>query len=74
MYCEITHNGKFALQDLSLRDLEVIQEGLIVLKDSRVIQSKDFEEERQVMTEIYQSIDNELVKTRIGLAPVQVKS
>lgn len=65
MYCEITSTGKFALQDLTLAEIEIIHESLIVLKDQKVIQTKDFEEERQVMTEMYIKIDAELIRSRM---------
>lgn len=66
---EVTKNlfevpEEFSLNGLTVDDLELIQEGLIELKNNRLTDANRFKSERQKCVDLYYVIDNELVKVK----------
>jgi hypothetical protein len=61
MYCERTSTTKFAIQDLSIQDLELLQEALVILKSEKLNMNEQFQEDKKRAIEIYQEIDRELI-------------
>jgi hypothetical protein len=64
MYIEQTSTGRFALQDLTEAQLELIQNGLIEVKHHSLQDAELFKTERASCVDMFQKIDNELVKSR----------
>ena len=57
MYTEQTSHGKYAIQDLTKSDLELIKESLVCLKHSN---TEAYSENRDKIIRIYTSIVEEL--------------
>ena len=64
MYCEQT-GSNFALQDLLLCDLQIIQEALVELKHNRYNDSEKFAFERKQIHSIYNAINSGIFNTGI---------
>lgn len=71
MYVEITSKPivpkgptLFAMHDLTEMQLELIQNGLIEVKQHSLQDAEAYKEERAACIEIFQKIDDELVKSR----------
>jgi hypothetical protein len=60
MYTESTSDSRFAIQDLTRAELELISEGLIILRNEKLSNNEKFKTERKTVLEIYNSIDEEL--------------
>ena len=56
--------NKFDLIDLTLDELELIQEGLIELKNNRLGHTADFIRERRMCTELYEVIDAAIIELK----------
>ena len=63
MYAEQTSLEKYAVQDLTRAEYELLMEGLVVLKTEKFIDHESFVHERKLAVQMYQLMDNELVKT-----------
>lgn len=64
MYAEQTTFGKFSLQDLTTEELELLQSGLIELKQRTLQDAEAFKTQRASCNEMFQKIDSELRKSR----------
>ncbi len=64
MYVEETSNGCFAIQDLTIGELELLQESLITYKQVKLQDPEVFKFERRSCIEIYDKIDAELIKSK----------
>lgn len=70
MYVEIITENKdlgrvrFAVQDLSLCELELIQESLITYKQTKLQDAEVFKDDRRDCIEMYEKIDTELIRSR----------
>lgn len=64
MYVEETTPGKFALQDVTTTELEIIQEALISYEMHRLPNVDDFRDEKGKCTEMAAKIDLELIKSK----------
>lgn len=68
MYVEITSNGgpsKFAIHDLSEMEMELLQNGLIEVKQQSLQDAEAFKNERAACNEMFQKIDQELRNSRL---------
>lgn len=67
MYVEIINNEqskKFAIQDLTPEELEILQSGLIEVKQHSLQDPEVFKEQRHLCNEMFLKIDQELRKSR----------
>lgn len=64
MYVEQTQNDLFALQDLTIEELELIQSSLVTLKEHSLQDAEAFREPRKMVVDMFQKIDLELVNAR----------
>lgn len=64
MYTEQTSPGKFAIQDLSKTELELLIEGLVVLKNEKLIDHENFVHERELAVKMHHSMNVELASSR----------
>ena len=64
MYVEQTQNDRFALQDLTIDELELIQSSLVTLKDHSLQDAETFKKPRELVVTMFQKIDQELVNAR----------
>ena len=62
MYTEQTSNGKYAIQDLEKDELELLIEGLIVLKSEKFTDHEHFVHERRLCVQLYKSMNEEMSK------------
>jgi hypothetical protein len=56
--------ARFALQDLTIDELELIQSSLVTLKDHSLKDAEAFKEPRKLVVAMFQKIDQELVSAR----------
>jgi hypothetical protein len=67
MYVEITDNGtfkKFAIQELTRNELELLQNGLIEVKQHSLQDAELFKDARNSCIDMFNKIDNELIKSK----------
>lgn len=64
MYVEETTPGKFAIQDVTTSELEIIQEALISFEVHRLPNVDDFQVEKGKCTEMAAKIDLELINSK----------
>lgn len=68
MYVEILDHSsgkaKFAIQDLTIDELELLQSGLIEVKQHSLQDAEVFKEQRSSCNEMFQKIDHELRNSR----------
>ena len=70
MYVEIVtpnpdpRQVRFALQDLCIDELELIQSSLVTLKEHSLQDAETFKEPRKLVVAMFQKIDEELVNAR----------
>jgi len=64
MYVELTGPDRFAIQDLTTSEMELLQSGLIELKQQSLQDAVEFKEQRMSCNEMFQKIDLELVKSK----------
>lgn len=64
MYVEETTTGKFAIQDLSTDELELLQSGLIEVKQHSLQDPEVFKQQRASCIDMFLKIDAELIKSR----------
>ena len=64
MYVEVTETGRFAIQELTESQLELIQNGLIEVKQHSLQDAEQFKSERASCIEMFEKIDQELVNAR----------
>ena len=65
MYFEKTQNNpqKFAMQDISREEAEMLVQAIIALKEAKYMDHEEFSEERKKLQHIYKEMNSELVKT-----------
>lgn len=64
MYAEQTQNGLFALQDLNIEELELIQSALVAFKEHSLQDAEVFKVPRKLAVDMFEKIDLELVNAR----------
>lgn len=71
MYVEITNElpacaGKamFAIHELTVNELELLQEGLVELKNNKLKDAETFKDDRRACVEMFNKIDAELVRSK----------
>lgn len=71
MYVEITNElpayaGKamFAIHELTVNELELLQEGLVELKNNKLKDAEAFKDDRRACVEMFNKIDAELVRAK----------
>jgi len=64
MYVELTGPDRFAIQDLTTSEMELLQSGLIELKQQSLQDAVELKEQRMSCNEMFQKIDLELVKSK----------
>lgn len=60
----IGNTERFAIQDLTIDELELIQSSLVTLKDHSLQDAEVFKEPRKLVVDMFQKIDHELVNAR----------
>lgn len=64
MYVEQTSSGRFALQELTAEEMELLMNGLIEVKQHSLKDPEQFKTQRQSCNEMFLKIDLELRKSR----------
>lgn len=69
MYVEETNTGRFAIQDLSIDELELLQTGLIDAKQHSLQDAEVFKSQRASCIEMFEKIDREIINARTPVTP-----